>query len=105
MKTEMEMVTAHIYLRSWVYKGAMDKPELVIETEEQEGGECYIYKKVCESQVAMPKLSQDDIDKLMAGAELAALHAAKEKLQADTHRKLQAYDERIGQLTAIENKG
>ncbi len=98
----MEMVTAHIYLRSWIYKGAMDKPELVIKTEEKEDDECYMYKKVCESQVAMPKLSQDDIDKLMAGSELAALHAAKEKLQADTHRKLMQIDERIGQLTAIE---
>ncbi|CAL9974161.1 hypothetical protein VPHD273_0069 [Vibrio phage D273] len=107
MKTEMEMemVTAHIYLRSWVWNNRLQSPELVIYFQEQEDSDSFIFKKLCEAQVAMPKLSQDDIDKLMAGAELDALHAAKEKLKADTHRQLMQIDERIGQLTAIEDKG
>lgn len=105
MKTEMEMVTAHVYLRSWVFNGRVEKPKLVFETEEQENGDSFVYKKICESQVAIPKLSEVEIEKLMAGAELDALYEAKERLQAETHRKMMGIDNRIGELLALENKG
>lgn len=104
MKTEMEMVPVHVYLCSWILNGRIHKPELAVEFEEKESDGDFIYKKVCESKLAIPKLSQEDIEKLMAGAELEALQEAKVRLQAETHRKLMQIDERIGQLQALENK-
>ncbi len=102
MKTEMK--TVYVSFRQWIGSMRCCGGEFTVSFDKPVNTSDSIYAPICEAQIAVPKVSKEDIELLLNGAEIEALHGAKEKLQADTHRKLQAYDERIGQLTAIENK-
>ena len=99
MKTEMK--TFHMAVRKVSYS----KTDIVIESRKPEGDEYFLYGYLGTIEIAIPVMTDEEIDKLMAGAELECLHAQREKVQAETHRKLMQIDERIGQLTAIEDKG
>ncbi len=99
MKTEMQ--TFHLAIR----RSNHGWQGLVVESVKPENCDYFFYGHLGEVEIAVPVMNDEEIDKLMAGAELEALNKQRETLQAETHRKLMQIDERIGLLTAIENKG
>ncbi|CAL9962723.1 hypothetical protein VPH219E481_0072 [Vibrio phage 219E48-1] len=99
MKTEMKKF--HMAIRRSGHGGQW----LVVEESKPENGDYFFYGHLGEVEIAVPVMTDEEIDKVMAGAELESLHKQREELQAKTHRQLMQIDERIGQLSAIENKG
>ncbi len=103
MKTEMK--TVYVSFRKWIGSMRFCDSGFTVSFDKPVNTSDSIYAPICEAKIAVPEVSKEDIELLLNGAEIEALYAEKEKLQADTHRKLMQIDERIGQLTAIENKG
>ena len=102
MKTEMK--TVYVYA-----KYQRGNVSLEVSSDESDSTYCYDYldivsKPITTMEIAVPSLSEDELNKILSGAMLESLLAEKEKLQAETHRKLMQIDEKIGQLQALENK-
>lgn len=102
MKTEMKKV--YVYAQ---YK----RGEVSIEVSSDENDASFSYeltntyrKPITELEIAVPSLSEDELNKILAGAMLESLIKQKEELQAENHRKLMQIDEKIGQLQALECK-
>ncbi|CAH9015697.1 coil containing protein [Vibrio phage 137E35-1] len=100
MKTEMK--TLHLAIRRST--GLYAWQELDASFEKQEDGEHFYYGHIAEVQVSVPVMTDEEIDKLMAGAELEALKKERERVNAETFRKIAHIDRRIGELTALEDK-
>lgn len=106
MAIKTEMKTAYISIQQMIMGGrpCSTGPSLHISFAKQESNDCFIHAHLSEVQVAVPVLEESEVEKLLAGAHLEALYDAKEKIQAETQRKLMGIDDLIGQLLAIENK-
>lgn len=106
MAIKTEMKTAYISIHQMLIGGrpCSIAPYLCISFEKKLNSESGINAHLSEVQVAVPVLEESEIEKLLAGAHLEALYDAREKLQAETQRKLMGIDDLIGQLLAIENK-
>ncbi len=100
MKTEMKSV--YVSFRKWIGSMRCCGGEFTISFDKPVNTSDSIYAPICEAKIAVPEVSEEDIELLLNGAEIEAIHKAKEELQAKTHQQLKAYDERLGQLTAIE---
>ncbi len=100
MKTEMH--TLYIAVRRST--GGYQWEDLDASFTKQEDGECFYYGHVTEVQVAVPVMTTEEIDKLMAGAELESLHKERDRINAETFNKIAKIDRRIGELTALEDK-
>ncbi|AUR90867.1 coil containing protein [Vibrio phage 1.151.O._10N.222.46.B1] len=100
MKTEMQT----LYLAIRKSTSGYCSQDLVAEFKKPEDGEYFYYGHIGEVQISVPVMTQEEIDKVMAGAELDALHKERERLNAETFRKIAHIDRRIGELAALENK-
>lgn len=97
------MTEVFVYLRK--YNGSMfDNADINLSIQEQKSCDTFTYALVEKIEVPLTELSDDDKGKILSGAELESLQAMKERLQAETHRKLAQIDERIQELQAIEFK-
>ncbi|WVH05538.1 hypothetical protein KKJFFJLC_00039 [Vibrio phage vB_VpaS_PGB] len=103
MKTEMK--TAYIYAAKWCFGFSSDKAELEVSFDELHSSKDRIRHLISEVKVPVPTLSQDDLEKILNGAEIEALQKQKEDLQAKTFAALSQLDQRIGELQALEFKG
>ena len=96
------MKTVYVWFRQWIGGMNFAGGELIVTFDKPNDSTEKVHALVCEAQIAIPEMSEDDIEQLLAGAEIEAIHAAKEELQAKTYLKMQAFDDRLSQLTAIE---
>lgn len=98
MKTESK--TAYVAVERTGYSA--DK--LIVSFDKPKSCEYWSRALVSEVVVTVPVLTQDDMDKLLAGEELNSLHAAKEKLEAETYARMKVITDRIAELQCIEFK-
>lgn len=100
---QTEMITIYVQLRK--YNGfSHEKPRISVSDIKRESCNTFAFADLTEMEIAVPKLTENEKEKIMQGAELEALIKMKEELQAETHRKLMQIDERIGQLQALDLK-
>lgn len=98
MKTEMKV--AYIGIRRRRYC----QDEMTVSFDKPQSNEHWCSALISEVMVVVPVITDEDKDKLLAGAELESLYAAKEKLQTATFNQMQAINNRIGELQCIEFK-
>lgn len=97
------MTKVYVQLRKCNGFGNSD-PAIELNLEKSESNDTFAYGDICEIEVALPILTDEDKEKIMCGAELDSLIKMKERLNAETHRKLMQINDRIEQLQAIEDK-
>lgn len=101
MKTEMK--TLYLAIQRSVGCSYLTQ-SLVAEFKKPTDNKYFYYGHISEVEIAVPVMTDEEIEKVMAGAELEALHAERERLNAETFRKIANIDRRIGELTALEDK-
>lgn len=102
MKTEMK--TAYIHLSAYSLSCGLHNPTIEVSFNKPESRNDFIKKELSTIEIAVPVLTLDEMGELLNGAEIEVLQARKKTLQAETDRQLMMIDERIGKLTALENK-
>lgn len=60
---------------------------------------------LCEMEVEVPAISSEEAQKVLSGALLESLIEEREKVRAETHRRLTQLDQRIADLQCLEFKG
>ena len=78
--------------------------EITVSFDKPQSNEHWCSALISEVMVVVPVITDEDKDKLLAGAELESLYAAKKKLETATFNKMQAINNRIGELQCIEFK-